>query len=100
VNIPGEAGKQQEERARMAHRHFGAESPQLTEMVNVKKRVFLRCHFYIKTIILPRPARDKQTYLGKPQKKRLRFLTGDGLSKLYELGGGPAVDGGAHSRRR
>jgi hypothetical protein len=69
VNIPGEAGKQQEERARMAHRHFGAESPQLTEMVNVKKRVFLRCHFYIKTDHFTKTG-SGQTYLARETSKK------------------------------
>jgi hypothetical protein len=41
----------------------------------VRKRVFLRCHFMLNTIILPRQARDKHW---ASTQKETRFITGDG----------------------
>ena len=47
----------------------------------VGKRHFLRCHLYIKCIILPRQARDKHR---ENSKKEWRFLRAQGLMAWIE----------------
>jgi hypothetical protein len=55
----------------------------------VRKRPFLRCHFILKTIILPRQARDKH----RENSKKDAFLGGARLALPVPNGSPASVDG-------
>ena len=62
----------QEQKGRAFHLELHAKDEELRTQLEVKKRHFLRCHLYIKCIILPRQARDKHRENSKTEWRFLR----------------------------